>query len=306
MDFTALRYFCETAQTHSIRAASERLHVAPSAISRQITKLEHELQAPIFDRLAHGMILTAAGEILQSRVEGMVRELERVKSDIAALQNLQFGTVDIYCFQSAVETFIPVVLHQLYARYPNLSFNVRVSNTTEAIHALVNRAAEVGLLVDPPSRDTISTRELFQDTIVAAVAPHHPLAGSGTVSLRKIAEFPLALIEPSFALRQQVDIAFSRYEIDANIFCVTNSLSLLKHIGRFDRQCVLLPRFIVEEEVLAGTLCSITIEELAETRRGYCMSMLNTRVLSPAAKVFADAVVTFCQRYTVQSRMSLA
>src|SRR5215471_14067266 len=74
MDFTALRYFSETAQSRSVRAASERLHVSPSAISRQIAKLEHELRAPIFDRRAQGMKLTAAGEILQARVEGMIRE----------------------------------------------------------------------------------------------------------------------------------------------------------------------------------------------------------------------------------------
>jgi DNA-binding transcriptional LysR family regulator len=58
MDFTALRYFSATAHSRSIRAASERLHVSPSAISRQIAKLEHELRAPIFDRRAQGMKLT--------------------------------------------------------------------------------------------------------------------------------------------------------------------------------------------------------------------------------------------------------
>src|ERR1700730_13797749 len=101
MDFTALPYFGETAHSRSIRAASERLHVSPSAISRQIAKLEHELRAPIFDRRAQGMTLTAAGEILQSRVEGMIREFARVKSYIADIQNLQSGTVDVYCFQTA-------------------------------------------------------------------------------------------------------------------------------------------------------------------------------------------------------------
>ena len=131
MDFTALRYFCETANTRSIRAASERLHVAPSAISRQIAKLEHELRTPIFDRRAHGMTLTAAGEILQSKVEGIMREFARVTSHIAALQNLQSGTVDVYCFRTATETFVAPVLHEFYMRYPNVSFNITMSSTDE-------------------------------------------------------------------------------------------------------------------------------------------------------------------------------
>src|SRR5262249_6055297 len=105
LDFTALRYFGETAHARSIRAASERLHIAPWEITRQITKLEHELRAPFCDRRSQGMVLTPAGEMLLARVEGMMREFARVKSHVAALQNLQAGTVDIYCFQAAIESF---------------------------------------------------------------------------------------------------------------------------------------------------------------------------------------------------------
>src|SRR5262249_41107543 len=75
MDFTALRYFSETAHSCSIRAASERLHVSASAISRQIAKLEHELRAPVFDRRAKGMTLTPAGLLLLGEVDGIVRRI---------------------------------------------------------------------------------------------------------------------------------------------------------------------------------------------------------------------------------------
>ncbi|WZB74386.1 LysR family transcriptional regulator [Achromobacter insuavis] len=46
----ALRYFVEVAQAGSLSGASERLHVAVSAISRQIAKLEEEAGAPLFER----------------------------------------------------------------------------------------------------------------------------------------------------------------------------------------------------------------------------------------------------------------
>src|ERR1700722_14904905 len=112
MDFTALRYFSETAHSQSIRAASERLHLSPSAISRQIAKLEHELRAPVFHRRPEGMRLTPAGELLHAQVEGIMREFGRVKSQIAALQNLQSGTIDIFCFQTATESFLAPVLSE--------------------------------------------------------------------------------------------------------------------------------------------------------------------------------------------------
>jgi DNA-binding transcriptional LysR family regulator len=297
MDFTALRYFSETAHSRSIRAASERLHVSPSAISRQIAKLEHELRAPIFDRRAQGMALTPAGEILRAKFEGMMREFMRVKSHIAALQDLQAGTVDVYCFQTAIESFVAPVLHKFHIRYPNVLFNVRMSSTDEAMEALVSGAAEIGLILNPPPRDTIACTEVFRDRIIAAVAPAHPLAKRKIVSLRELTEFPFVLTEASFGLRQQIDRAFDRHGIEPNVFCTTNSLTLVKGVARVGRQCTLLPRFAVEQEVADGTLATIAVREFGEDPLVFCACALKDHSMSPAAAAFVEAVVEYCRRY---------
>lgn len=297
MDFTALRYFSETAQSRSIRAASERLHVSPSAISRQIAKLEHELRAPIFDRHAQGMALTPAGEILQSKFEALMREFSRVKSHIAALQDIQAGTVDVYCFQTAIESFVAPVIHRFHVQYPNVSFNVRMSSTDEAMEALTTGAAEIGLILNPPLRDTIASREVFRDRMVAAFAPTHPLANRKIVSLRELVEFPFVLTETSFGLRQQLDRVFARHALRPKAFCVTNSLALVKGVASVGPQCTLLPRFAVEQEVAAGTLVTIAVRELAADPLVFSICTLKGHSVSPAAKVFADSVVDYCRRY---------
>jgi DNA-binding transcriptional LysR family regulator len=297
MDFTALRYFSETAHARSIRAASERLHVSPSAISRQIAKLEHELRAPIFDRRPEGMTLTPAGEILHAKFEGMMREFSRVKSHIAALQDLQAGTVDVYCFQTAVESFVAPVLHRFHVQHPNVSFNVQVSSTDATIEALNSGVAEIGLILNPPVRDTIASTQVFRDTIVAAVAPTHPLAGRKIVSLRELVEFPFVLTEKSFGLRQQIDQTFDRHAVEPEISCVTNSLALVKEIASVGRRCALLPRCAIQREVSAGTLSSIAVKEFAANPWSFCVSTLKDRAPSPAAKTFMTAVVDYCRRY---------
>ena len=59
-------------------------------------------------------------------------------------------------------------------------------------------AAEIGLILNPPVREAIETVGVFRDRIVAAFAPAHPLAKRKVVSLRELAEFPIALTERSF------------------------------------------------------------------------------------------------------------
>jgi DNA-binding transcriptional LysR family regulator len=297
MDFTALRYFSATAHSRSIRAAADQLHVSPSAISRQIAKLEHELRAPIFDRRAQGMRLTAAGEVLLTKIDSVMREFSRVKSHIAALRDLQAGTVDVYCFQTAIESFVAPVLNRFHVQYPQVTFNVRMSSTDEAMEALVSGAAEIGLVLNPPVRDTIASLEVFRDRMVAAFSPTHPLAGRKSVSLRELGDFPFALTEPSFGLRQQIDRVFVQHKFHPETFCVTNSLSLVKEVASIGRHCTLLPRFALERELAAGTLRGAAVKEFAADPLIFCVCYLGDRSMSPAAKVFMDTVVDYCRRY---------
>jgi DNA-binding transcriptional LysR family regulator len=60
----SLKYFAEVARTGSLRQASETFFVAPSAISKQISNLERELGAALFDRSPRGVVLTLAGQLL--------------------------------------------------------------------------------------------------------------------------------------------------------------------------------------------------------------------------------------------------
>jgi DNA-binding transcriptional LysR family regulator len=89
MQLTALRYFHETARLGSIRKAAEALSVTPSAISRQIANLEHDLRAPLFERSVHGMRLTAAGDLLARQTHRTFLDLDRVRSSVDVLRALR-------------------------------------------------------------------------------------------------------------------------------------------------------------------------------------------------------------------------
>jgi DNA-binding transcriptional LysR family regulator len=227
----------------------------------------------------------------------MMREFARTKSHIAALQNLQAGTVDVHTFQAAVEGFITPVLSDYHRRYPNVLFNIITSSTDETMKALTNGVAEIGLVLNPPARDTILSTEIFRDTIIAAVSANHPLAGRTHASLKEIAPFPLILAVPAFGLRQQVDKAFDRAGIIPKVFCVTNSMSLLKGIAGLDHQCTLVPRSTVQREVSDGILSAIAVEEFANDPMLCCACVRKSGSLSPAAGVFLDAIVGYCHRY---------
>ena len=82
---TATRYFMEVVRTGSITDAAQAVHVAPSAVSRQVAKLEESLGCPLFERQSRGMALTEAGERLAAWVHRAQQDTERVADEVRAL-----------------------------------------------------------------------------------------------------------------------------------------------------------------------------------------------------------------------------
>ena len=64
MEIYQLRAFIAVARTGNMTRAAEHLHVTQSAVSKQLKALEEEFGAPLFERSAAGMTLSAAGKRL--------------------------------------------------------------------------------------------------------------------------------------------------------------------------------------------------------------------------------------------------
>ena len=80
-----LRAFLAVADQGSANRAGAALFRAPSAVSRSIHRLEHELGVELFERRARGMLLTECGRTLLVRAQRVYAEMQRARTDLAAL-----------------------------------------------------------------------------------------------------------------------------------------------------------------------------------------------------------------------------
>ena len=86
MHARVLRYLDEVVRRGSIRKAAEHLHVAPTAVNRQILDLEAELGTPLFERIHKRLRLTPTGEMVLAHVRATLREHAALRERIAELQ----------------------------------------------------------------------------------------------------------------------------------------------------------------------------------------------------------------------------
>ena len=102
-----LRYFLEVARSGSIAAAAGAQHVAASAVSRQIAKLEDELGIALFERQARGMALSDAGRQLAAYASAAALEAERVATEIRHRGEQGDVTVRLACTEGFAHRFLP-------------------------------------------------------------------------------------------------------------------------------------------------------------------------------------------------------
>jgi len=142
---TAVRYFLEVARTGSIAAAAAQLHVANSAISRQIAKLEESVGAPLFERRARGMVLSVAGTTLAAYMRNTVLEGERVLGELRTELREGLGAIRIACTDGFSGGLLADVMSGFREEHPECAFTVHVGDPDSINGQVVRGEVDLGL-----------------------------------------------------------------------------------------------------------------------------------------------------------------
>ena len=291
MELTSLRYFFEAARAGSIRQAAEHIHVAPSAISRQIAKLEHEFGAPLLERHSNGVTLTPAGKLLAGQLQSTVRELARVRSQIDELKGLRRGEVTIHLIEGLVDTYLPRAIKRFHDLYPDITFNITVASTDRIIDALVADETDIGITLNPPSRPDIISSGWWEEPLEVIVAPFHPLSRRRSVNVKELSHYLAALPDTAFGVRRLVDRVLSKSGVELKLLVTTNSIWATNSMTRQGAVYTLMPRFAVARDCEAKTLVAIPIKDSGLERSRVEICVHRSRDLPIAPREFLSSLV---------------
>jgi DNA-binding transcriptional LysR family regulator len=260
MQFSALRYFLETARVGTIRGAAEKLYVAPSAVSRQIALLEQTFGMPLFDRHAAGMRLTPAGEVFASQARATLRDFERLHSEIDDLQKLRRGSVRIFSVAATVGSVVYRAMADFVRDYPGITYEVHVTGGIRAISALAAEECDIAISFEPPPHRDVLEVQSLRDPIVAVMHPDHPLASRSKVTLRELARHPVALLDGTHATRILLDRALALEGLTLRTVLTVNEIGLAAAFARSNQAMTFAPSHVVGDDVRAGSLKTAYID----------------------------------------------
>ena len=191
MELRDLQYFVIVGEELHFARSAERLHIAPSAVSERIKRLEDELGVRLFERSsrpADGRRLLASAR----QVNSAANELTALAG---SLRTERAGTL-ILAFAPNLGAHAGMLLSRLAAEHPEIDVVARSMWSAEALAAL-SRATAAAALVRVPVADHLLESELiavYHDDHVA-VDENHPLAAAARISVQDFDGLPVLIPE---------------------------------------------------------------------------------------------------------------
>jgi DNA-binding transcriptional LysR family regulator len=202
----ALRYFVEVARTGSLSEASARLHVAVSAISRQVARLESEIGTPLFERRPRGMALSEAGERLLAYAQRSLLEAEHVMKEIGGLDALHGSMIKVASSEGFAADFLPGALAGFRLKHPGIDFDLAVLTPGEATRRVRDGDVDLALTFSLAPEKGVKVEHTERAPVLALMPAGHPLAARAKVSLADLQHYPLVMPESGTTIRQLIDI----------------------------------------------------------------------------------------------------
>ncbi|WP_428775686.1 LysR family transcriptional regulator [Vibrio sp.] len=151
-------YFATTAECGSLNRAAEKLSVSQSTLSRQLVALEKELGQSLFNRSTQGVSLTEFGASLLGEAQLMRQSANRLQRLVSSGANALTGKIRLSVNQILAQYYLPNILPDFFASYPDLSVEVEVNNSPSNID---RRDADIAIRMFQPTQNDLVARHLF-------------------------------------------------------------------------------------------------------------------------------------------------
>jgi len=158
MDWDKLRIFHAAAQAGSFTHAGEALGLSQSAVSRQVSALEQNLEVPLFHRHARGLILTEQGDLLFRTVQDVMAKLEAARLRLSDSREKPHGELRVTTTFGIGTNWLAPRLGSFLELYPDIRLKVLL--TDEELD-LGMREADVAVRLREPQQPDLIRRRLF-------------------------------------------------------------------------------------------------------------------------------------------------
>lgn len=220
MDTRQLQTFLAVSQHGGFAAAARAVNLTPSAVSQQISALEQEVGADLFDRSRRPPALTTKGAEVLVAARTILRIVTETKATVSGGEVR--GTLALGSLRTGGSAIVPQALAQLRAIYPDLTYRLRVGMSEELMSEVVSGQLDAALVADhvavPPS---LRWTPVVSEPLVVLTPP-----GVSVQRLEDLTEtVPYIRYRTRVQLARQIDTEIARYGLSPRQVVSVNTMT---------------------------------------------------------------------------------
>ncbi|MBS2772208.1 LysR family transcriptional regulator [Anoxybacillus sp. PDR2] len=292
MELRQLKYFVEVAKREHVSETAEVLHVAQSAISRQIANLEAELGVQLFERDGRNVRLTPVGRYFLPHAETVLRAVDHAKQQIDEYLDPEQGTIKIGFPSSLASHTMPMVISAFKERHPNVKFHLRQGSYRFLIEAVKKREIDLAFLGPVPTEEKGIKKEiLFIESFAVLLPQNHRFAKKESLLLNELRHEPFVTFPAGYILHKIVLDACKQAGFSPIISSEGEDLDAIKGLVSAGIGVTLLP-----ENTFYDTMPRFTVKipiSMPDVKRNVGIILSDYHEPAPSVKVFYEFVKQF-------------
>lgn len=235
MNFSNLKYFLVASEEMNITKAAQRLHISQQALSNHISKLEHELGTPLFERTPT-LSLTYAGRRLVEASTHILDIQAQFLTEVDDINQNARGELTIGITHTRGQAILPLVLPRFMEAHPYIDIRLEEANAKELEENLQHGFVDLVIGFTPFSTENATVTELSPDRLFLAVPTQYmnTLYGMNADQMREeykkgvdisiFKDMPFILLKKGDRIRTILDEYFKKRRISPKILLETSNI----------------------------------------------------------------------------------
>ena len=167
------------AEEASFTRAASRVHVAQPGVSAQVRRLESELGQQLLDRSGRSVRLTEVGSAVLPFARAALDAVANARLAVDDLAGLVRGQVTVGMVSGCALPVLAELLAGFHDRHPGVAIALVEDNSDRLVKRLRDGRLDLALIGSAEQTPGDIDSVVLVDEELVAVAPGHPLAGTG-------------------------------------------------------------------------------------------------------------------------------
>lgn len=191
----SLHYLNTAIELQSIKKASDKLHVVPSAVSSAIDLVEQEMQLKLITRYpSRGIQPTETGKLIIKKINVLLDNYQSLVLEGAEVKNSLSGTLRLALGVAAAAAFIPTLIQPLIDKNSDITLKLFETDNEQAQYGLLNGDFDAIIFLSENVKPGFTCENLMKaPPYILAPKDYFPRSQK-TVSLSHFNELPMVLL----------------------------------------------------------------------------------------------------------------